>query len=128
MLASAVLAGCSWGVLRENRAFALHTKTPWSISDSQAETAAWLEARSQELAVSEAVTASNRLGPFFSARPEMYLPAQRQDTPWIIVHSEELSKADRRWIQGLVASRAIVRVDGLGPITLYRRAAARASR
>ena len=51
----------------------------------------------------------------------MYLPAQAQETPVVVVHRGDLSPADRRWIAGLVADDVYRVAARRGDITVYRR-------
>jgi uncharacterized membrane protein len=121
VLFASVLAGMSWGALRPNKAFALHTDTPWSLSESERAMARWLWATSAELRPGTSVTASNRLGPFFSSRRELRLPGQQRQTDLIVVHKRDLGSVDRKWIQELLASDRYERVDGMGEVTVYAR-------
>ena len=119
--AAAVLSGGAWGVLRPNAAFKLHTETPWTLDAATVEQANWLRELAASIDEDTAVTASNRLGPFFSTRQAMYLPAQVQETPVVVVHRGDLSPADRRWIAGLVADGVYRMTTRRGDITVYRR-------
>lgn len=119
--AAAVLSGGAWGALRPNAAFKLHTETPWALDAATVEQAAWIRELAASIDEDTAVTASNRLGPFFSTRRAMYLPAQAQETPVVVVHRGDLSPADRRWIAGLVADDVYGVAARRGDITVYRR-------
>ena len=124
LLFAALLSGMSWGALRPNEAFALHTDTPWELSQSEHELAGWLWETARQADAETSVTASNRLGPFFSSRRALHLPAQRQRTDLIIVHKADLGPADLKWLRALISGDEYERVDGMAEVTVYARVGA----
>jgi uncharacterized membrane protein len=102
-----VLGNLSMGLLVKVEAHEdIHGGILRSFGEQERESYAWFREQTAAISNTATVTASNRCAPHLSNRAELYIVQQRIESDWFVVHLDDLTPEERKWIWSLVIAGA----------------------